>query len=262
MVNPDNYIVIQGWMISDLKLKGNDLLVYAIIYGFTQDGVHKFTGSLQYLADWCNGYTSGIQKNLANLVEQGLLIKESYTENHVTHCSYRVVTSGSQQKSVTVPLSSTPIQLSGMYNKNIKNKDIVSKDTISDTTPDLVSPEKPKRKNLFQKCIDMIHEYTNDTKLQDALVQYLELMLEKARNECKPLYANQFKGMLNKLDELVANGDGTHLDIVNQSIMKSYVGFFPANKNVKSNYQPDTNKAPQHLAGEKAKNEDGTLMRY
>ena len=255
MVNPDNYIVIQGWMISDLKLKGNDLLVYAIIYGFTQDGVHKFTGGLQYLADWCNSTKQGIQKNLSNLVEQGLLLKEDYKINNVPYCKYWVITGGMQQ-------SCMGIQQSCTYNKNIKNKDIVSKDTISDTTPDLVSPEKPKRKNLFQKCIDMIHEYTNETKLQDALVQYLELMLEKARNECKPLYANQFKGMLNKLDELVANGDGTHLDIVNQSIMKSYVGFFPANKNVKSNYQPDTNKAPQHLAGEKAKNEDGTLMRY
>ena len=83
MVNPDNYIVIQGWMISDLKLKGNDLLVYAIIYGFTQDGVHKFTASLQYLADWCNSTKQGIQKNLSNLVEQGLLLKEDYKVNNV-----------------------------------------------------------------------------------------------------------------------------------------------------------------------------------
>ena len=34
----DNYIVIQGWMVNELNLKGNDLLVFALIYGFTRDG--------------------------------------------------------------------------------------------------------------------------------------------------------------------------------------------------------------------------------
>ena len=37
-VSPDNYVAIQGWMITDLNLKGNDLLIYAVIYGFSQDG--------------------------------------------------------------------------------------------------------------------------------------------------------------------------------------------------------------------------------
>ena len=48
-----NFISIQGWMRTELNLSGNELLVYAIIYGFSQDGESKFTGSRQYLADWC-----------------------------------------------------------------------------------------------------------------------------------------------------------------------------------------------------------------
>ena len=50
-VQKDNYIVIQGWMIEDLKLKGNELIIYAIIYGFSQTEGQLFNGSLQYLAD-------------------------------------------------------------------------------------------------------------------------------------------------------------------------------------------------------------------
>ena len=42
------YIVIQDWMISDLQLKGNELLTYALIYGFSQDGESEFKGSLKY----------------------------------------------------------------------------------------------------------------------------------------------------------------------------------------------------------------------
>ena len=35
-VNPENYITVQGWMVTDLNLKGNELLIYACIYGFSQ----------------------------------------------------------------------------------------------------------------------------------------------------------------------------------------------------------------------------------
>ena len=62
-----NYITIQAWMRTELGLKGNDLLVYAIIYGFSQVENQRFNGSLQYLADWCGATKSGIQKNLKNL---------------------------------------------------------------------------------------------------------------------------------------------------------------------------------------------------
>lgn len=33
-IKNENFILIQGWMINNLKLAGNDLLVYAIIYFF------------------------------------------------------------------------------------------------------------------------------------------------------------------------------------------------------------------------------------
>ena len=74
-VNSENFITIQGWMRTELNLKGNDLLVYAVIYGFSQTDNQKFTGSLQYLADWCGATKQGILKNLLNLIKAGLIIK-------------------------------------------------------------------------------------------------------------------------------------------------------------------------------------------
>ena len=52
------YIVIQDWMISDLQLKGNELLTYALIYGFSQDGESEFKGSLKYISEFL-----GVKKN-------------------------------------------------------------------------------------------------------------------------------------------------------------------------------------------------------
>ena len=37
-------------MITELELKGNELLVYAIINGFSQSEDQEFSGSLSYLA--------------------------------------------------------------------------------------------------------------------------------------------------------------------------------------------------------------------
>lgn len=84
----DNFVVIQGWMITELKLSGNDLLVYAIIYQFSQDNETKFSGSLQYLADWCNATKQGIQKNLKNLLDRNLIVKEDTIINGVKFVAY------------------------------------------------------------------------------------------------------------------------------------------------------------------------------
>ena len=39
----NNYINIQGWMINNLGLKGNALVIYAIIYGFSHRRPFKRT---------------------------------------------------------------------------------------------------------------------------------------------------------------------------------------------------------------------------
>lgn len=84
----DNYIVVQGWMVNELHLKGNELLVYAIIYGFSQDGEGRFTGSLQYLADWTNATKQGVMKNLKSLCEKKYICKEEKIINGVKFVKY------------------------------------------------------------------------------------------------------------------------------------------------------------------------------
>ena len=69
-IREDNYIMIQGWMVTELELKGNELLIFAIIHGFSQDGETRFTGGLQYLADWTNSTKQGVSKNLKSLVNK------------------------------------------------------------------------------------------------------------------------------------------------------------------------------------------------
>ena len=66
LVSDNNYINIQGWMVSKLNLKGNDLLIYAIIYGFSQTNNQRFTGynSINYKKIKCED-PKGLRNSMA-----------------------------------------------------------------------------------------------------------------------------------------------------------------------------------------------------
>ena len=87
-VNPENYITVQGWMVTDLNLKGNELLIYACIYGFSQAENQVFNGGLQYLADWTNTTKRSVITCLKSLVDKGYLLKNEKVIGGVKFCEY------------------------------------------------------------------------------------------------------------------------------------------------------------------------------
>lgn len=88
-VKDGNYYVVQSFMVKDLKLKGNKLTVYAIIYGFSQTQGQTFTGSLQYLADWTNSSKQSILNCLKSLCDKGFIEKIETSKNGVKFCEYK-----------------------------------------------------------------------------------------------------------------------------------------------------------------------------
>ena len=69
----DSYCTIQGWMIEDLHLAGNELIVYATIYGFCRDGQNWYKLSQDYVAKWAGITTRSLRRILTDLKEKGLL---------------------------------------------------------------------------------------------------------------------------------------------------------------------------------------------
>ena len=89
-IKDENYYQIQGFMINRLGLKGVPLSVYAIVYGFSQDGENEYTGSLQYLCDFCGGVSKPtIISALKTLVEKGYLIRREEIINGVQFNRYK-----------------------------------------------------------------------------------------------------------------------------------------------------------------------------
>lgn len=130
-VKSENFIVVQGWMLKDLGLKGNELLLYACIYGFSQADNQKFTGSLQYLADWTNSTKRSVIKNLQSLQDKGYIVKDDKYINGVKFCEYHAtnftgvvnkVHGGSEKSSPPPSEKNSPNNIDiNNINKNIKN---------------------------------------------------------------------------------------------------------------------------------------------
>lgn len=85
------YVNIQSFMVNELHLSGNALIIYAVIYGFSQDGESWFTGSRSYLAAWCQASKSTVSRNLETLCADGLIERRERTESGVLLVDYRAV---------------------------------------------------------------------------------------------------------------------------------------------------------------------------
>jgi len=84
----NDYITIQSYMVTELGLSGNNLIIYALIHGFCKDGIHEFKGSINYICEWTNLTRNTVIAILKQLVESELLVKRTYKENNVTFCAY------------------------------------------------------------------------------------------------------------------------------------------------------------------------------
>jgi hypothetical protein len=85
----ENYITILGWM-TNLGLNPNELLVFALIYGFTQDQKSKYTGSSSYISEILNISPNTSRSILKKLCEKDFLILEKTTNNNVTFNTYSI----------------------------------------------------------------------------------------------------------------------------------------------------------------------------
>lgn len=100
-IKKESFFTVQAFMVNELKLKGNELLIYAIIFGFSQAENQFFTGSLNYLASWCGiSSKTTVKTILNNLIDKGLLEKEDIYKNGVKYCKYKALT---EIKSISIP---------------------------------------------------------------------------------------------------------------------------------------------------------------
>ena len=132
-VKRENYITVQGFMLTDLKLKGNELLIYACIYGFSQTENQVFNGGLQYLADWVNSTKQSVIKCLKSLEEKGYIIKREKYINGVKSCEYYTTELNTLLNKVEYPIKQS---LTGGIKQSLTNN--IELDKLLDNIKEIV----------------------------------------------------------------------------------------------------------------------------
>lgn len=220
MINPGSYYTVQGWMITELGLKGNALAVYAIIYGFSQDGASEYAGSSKYLSEWVGCSRRTILSVLADLTEQGHLIKKTINQNGVTFCNYVAAPVQFSQPMQPCAAISYPMQNFHGGCENISGGDVkifhggcenISPHNTRDNTrniniehkegeqnapePPPPPPEKPKKKEVVRHKYG---EYQNVLLTDDQLA------------DLQKLFPNDWQARIERLSEYIASTGKTY----------------------------------------------------
>lgn len=136
----ENFVVIHGWMSNHLNLFGAEREIYAIIYGFSQDGESKFTGTLKYLQEWTGAGRTSVVRYLKNLEGRGLITKHTSKVNGVTFNSYTCNVSYAQDGmgGTNLVRGGTNLVRGGGTNL-VPNNIVIEKDKVKDSS----SADKP-----------------------------------------------------------------------------------------------------------------------
>lgn len=89
-INDDQFLTVHGWMRTKLKLSGNELWLYALIYSFNKATKKEFYGSNAYMQEWLGVSHNTIRECLRKLVARGLIFRRDAITENGTRCYYMV----------------------------------------------------------------------------------------------------------------------------------------------------------------------------
>ena len=233
-VKRENFIALQGWQVADLGLKGNELIIYACIYGFSQDD-QTFSGSLQYLADWTNSTKQGVIKCLKSLQEKGLIEKKENIINGVKFCEYYTTKFNTLLNKVEYPMQQSltvGMQQSLPNNIGVHN----------------TGKKKEEKKEPFADIITnyaMRYEMPVCDEIAHLLGEWIKV--RKAKRTAMTDSAIQMN--IDKLDDLAAKSSMSVTEYLKEVICRGWAAFFVIN-----NYENNAPK-PQRPA-------NGTRRQY
>lgn len=196
----------------------------------------------EYFAEFCGCSESKVTKAIKKLQELNMIELVSFDGRHR---KIRVVKS-TMQSSKKYDAESQKVRTNNIDNKQTNNKSI-SKDIDTEfefgKKKEVIT--KPKKPSLYEKCVNLIHEFTDDAILQNMLEKCLQNFLTNSRESGYPFYTNTFKGKLNKLQSL-SDDNYTQRKIVQQTADNGWNNFYEIKDNKRSkNVMQDV----EHLDG-------------
>lgn len=129
----DSNIQIYGWMATKLKLKGNELLIYAVIYSFSRNdnGNGVFNASTAYLCEWTGATKKTVVEAIASLITKNLIIKLEDNSQKRKPSVYKI----NEQIFISTSIKFTPVnQVTSVKNTLVQEEKLYQ--TSIKITPD------------------------------------------------------------------------------------------------------------------------------
>lgn len=206
---PENYIVIQGWMITELGLSGRELILYALIFGFSQGDGEGYSGSLRYLTEWSGSSRRNVMTVLSSLVNKGFLIKHEETRGGVKVCRY--VTNFTTSEKISPPPSEIISQ----------GGEKISPNTYMDNMGDI------KESKAYSSTSRVDGEVIIEDSPNDRLSKAIEGFKDYRKQIKSPLTLYAERILRSKLEKLAPGDIETQIAIIDQSIVNGWKGIFP-----------------------------------
>lgn len=151
-----DYITILSPMVSKLNLSGNNLIVFALIHGFTKDGEHEFTGSIEYISKWTNISRQSVILTLKALTDAGFINKKDEIINGVKFCKYTtnyedLISSQKIIPPIKKVKKGSQKSLLGGSQKSLPNNDNKDNNKYNDINIPPTPPKGDKKEESIQK---------------------------------------------------------------------------------------------------------------
>ena len=208
----ENFTVVFGWMCNELALKGNALLIYATIYGFSKDGISVLLRMRLFLT-----------VPLFILTEKGYIIRNTKEINGVTFHEYRADLSIFQN--FTGGKESLPGVVKKLYGDG---KESLPNNINNNIDKSIVNSKESKKKFDAITYLDTIPGMAKDPEIKDVFVKFLE-MRESIKHPVSTEYG--LKQLIKQAWELGDFQKNKIIAVVNQSITNGYRGLFELKNN-------------------------------
>lgn len=221
-INSKGFGSISKLAMQDRNLHINAKAIYAYFNSFSGGGDSCFPTRKRICYDL--GISNDtLSKYLRQLVDNGYIRVEQVKENgRFSHNIYTLCDTISPCPKIS------DTENFGIGKVDTNNNNININNNINNN-----SNNKESKKASYDKIID---EYTTNEELRQALIEFIKMrkLLKK------PLSNNALSLNCSKLSKL-ANSDYEKIEIVNQSVMNSWLGFYP----LKNEKQANNNKQGQ-----------------
>lgn len=219
----NNYYTIFGFMVNQLNLKGNKLHIYAVIYGFSQDGETEYSGGIKYLMDTLSLSKPSVINTLFELVDENLITKREYSNNNIIRNNYKC-----------------NLELIGKNFLPIAGKEILP------TTGKKILPKNNNIRNIIKESLITREEIDNivktelkDEEVSNWFLKYVDNRIAMGK-KCEIKTKDALLLNIKRLRKY-ANSKEQAIELLQQTIERNYQGICDLLKNVnktKSTYNP------------------------